>query len=72
MVDGRVEDAAQFTGGGGTFTAQGPNPARSSVNLGGTVRYYAPSNWNYTASYDFGWKQDYTANAGFIKAGYRF
>lgn len=72
LVDDRIEDTAQFTGGGGTFTTQGPDPARSSVNLGGTLRYYTPSNWNFTASYDFDWKQDYTANAGSIKAGYRF
>ena len=72
LVDDRIDDTAQFTGGGGTFTTQGPNPARSSVNLGGTLRYYTPSRWSFTASYDFDWKQSYTANAGYIKAGYRF
>jgi hypothetical protein len=36
------------------------------------VRYYTPTNWNFTASYDFDWKSDYTSNAGVIKAGYRF
>ena len=71
-MDDRIEDTAQFTGGGGTFTAQGPQPARSSVNLGGTLKYLATSNWNMTASYDFNWKSGYTSNAGFVRAGYKF
>jgi outer membrane autotransporter protein len=72
LVDDRIEDTAAFTGGGGAFTTQGPDPARSSVNLGTSVRYYTPTNWNLTASYDFDWKSGYTSNAGLVKAGYRF
>ena len=72
VVDNRIEDTAQFTGGGGTFTTQGPTPARSSVNLSTAVRYYTPTNWKFTANYDFDWKSDCTSNAGFIKAGYKF
>ena len=72
VVDDKIEDTSQFTAGGGTFTTQGPSPARSSVDLGTSLRYSAPSNWNFTASYDFDWKSNYTSNAGVIKAGYRF
>jgi outer membrane autotransporter protein len=72
VVDDRIEDTAQFTGGGGAFTAQGPDPARSRVNLGASLKYLTTANWDLTASYDFNWKADYTSNAGFVRAGYRF
>ena len=72
VVDDKIEDTSQFTAGGGTFTTQGPSPARGSVDLGTSLRYSTPSHWNFTASYDFDWKSDYTSNAGFIRAGYRF
>jgi hypothetical protein len=44
-VDDRIEDTAQFTGGGAAFATQGSDPARSSVNLGATVKYLTAARW---------------------------
>ena len=72
VVNDAVEDTSAFTGGGGTFITQGATPARSSVNLGGTIKLDTTNNWEFTASYDFDYKVDYVSNAGFIRAAYKF
>jgi uncharacterized protein with beta-barrel porin domain len=72
VVDDRIEDVAQFTGGGGAFSVPGPDPARSSVDLGASIKLLTTNSWTFTGSYDFDWKSDYNASAGFVRAGYRF
>lgn len=72
VVNDAVEDTSAFTGGGGTFITQGAAPARSSVNLGGTIKLDTINNWEFTASYDFDYKADYVSNAGFLRAAYKF
>jgi hypothetical protein len=39
LVDDRTLDTAEFIAGGGALTAQGPTPARSSVNMGCALLY---------------------------------
>ncbi len=72
LVNDKVEDTAQFTGGGGAFKIEGADPARSTLDLGATVRLVTTRNWEFTGSYDFNWKSDYTSHAGFLRAAYRF
>lgn len=68
----RIEDTAQFTGGGGAFSVPGPAPARSTLDLGASLKFLTTNNWDFTASYDFNWKSDYTSSSGFLRATYRF
>jgi outer membrane autotransporter protein len=72
VMNDAIEDTSNFTGGGGTFITQGATPARSSVNLGGTIKLDTTNNWEFTASYDFDYRADYISNAGFIRAAYKF
>ncbi len=72
LTDDQISDTGSFTGGGGAFTVTGPTPARSSVDLGASVKFLTTANWEFTASYDFDWRDNYTANAGFLRATYKF
>jgi outer membrane autotransporter protein len=72
LVDDQIVDTAQFVGGGGAFSVPGPTPARSTVNLGASLKFLTTRNWTFTANYDFDWKDNYTSNAGFLRAGYKF
>jgi len=72
LEDDRIDDTAQFTGGGVAFSVPGPDPARGTVDLGASMKLMTTSNWTFTASYDFNWKDEYTAHSGFLRAGYKF
>lgn len=72
LVGDNIESTSNFTGGGATFTTQGPDPARSTFDVGATLKLETVQNWDFTASYDFNAKADYTSHAGFIRAGYKF
>src|SRR5262249_42453021 len=72
LIGDNVEATSSFTGGGAAFDTKGPDPAQSSFNLGGTLKYDANDSWEFTASYDLDAKEDYISNAGFVRAGYKF
>ncbi len=72
VVNDRIEDTAQFTGGGGAFDIRGIEPDRSTVDLGASVKLMTTRNWDFTGSYDFNWRSDYTSHAGYLRAGYKF
>jgi len=61
-----------FAAGGPAFNTQGPRPARSTFDVGASIRYLTTANWEFTANYDFQYKSDYTNNAGQLRAVYRF
>ncbi len=63
---------AQLAGGGTSWTATGPNPARSTFDIGTSVHLYQTNNWDFSANYDFRYKTGYTENAAMLRAGYRF
>ncbi|MGD9592890.1 MAG: autotransporter domain-containing protein, partial [Candidatus Berkiella sp.] len=58
---------AQFTGAGPNFRSNGFSPAKASLNLGANASLFSANNWIFSLSYDFDVKQDYTANAGFLR-----
>jgi outer membrane autotransporter protein len=72
VTDDQVEDTSTFTGGGAAFTVNGPTPARSSVDLGASIKYQTTRNWDFLLSYDVDWRDNYLSNAGFLRAVYRF
>ncbi len=72
VTDDQISDTAQFTGGGGAFNIRGDRPDRSTLDLGASVKLMTVHNWDFTGSYDFNWRSDYTSSAGFLRAGYKF
>jgi uncharacterized protein with beta-barrel porin domain len=72
VIGDNLQTTSTFTGGGGAFSGQSPNPAQNKFNLGAQLKYYSTENIELTASYDFDVKQDYAAHAGFLRAGWKF
>jgi hypothetical protein len=72
FVNDRMELTSQFVGAGPSFATSGFRPAKESFNLGGNLTLFNKKNWTFTASYDFDFKEDYTANAAFMRARYEW
>lgn len=71
FVGDRVETTNSFTGGGAAFRTQGASPARTTGNVGAGLSYHH-SGWEFSANYDYEFKSDYDAHAGYVRAGMRF
>lgn len=72
LVGDEVAATNQWAGGGGTFAVRGADPAQTALDLGAAVTYYSTDNWELTADYNFTYKADYDAHAGFLRAAYKF
>jgi len=72
LIGDTIQATSNFTGGGASFNTQGADPAKGTTNIGAGLKYQATNNWTFSASYDFEVKQDYTAHAGILRAGYGF
>ena len=73
LVGDEVETTAVFAGApGNSFSTKGFDPAQTTFDLGASVTYFATSNWELTADYDFTVKSDYDAHSGSLKAAYKF
>jgi outer membrane autotransporter protein len=72
FINDKMELTSQFVGAGPNFVTSGFRPARESFNLGGSLTLFNQKNWTFTASYDFDFKEDYTANAAFMRARYEW
>ncbi len=67
FIGDRMQLTSQFVGAGPSFNTLGFTPAKTSLNLGGHISLFSTNNWIFTVSYDFDVKEDYTANAGFVR-----
>lgn len=72
LVGDNVQATTSFTGGGTAFSTEGFDPARSTYNLGLSVKYYAVGDWEMSADYGLDYKSDYVSHAGFLRAAYKF
>jgi len=72
VIGDTVAATSNFTGGGASFDTQGADPARHILNTGAGVSYSMANDWTLSASYDFEYKEDYTAHSGIVRAGYKF
>jgi len=72
IIGDTIQSTSNFTGGGASFNTQGADPARGTATIGAGLQYKATSNWTLSAGYDFEIKDDYTAHAGILRAGYAF
>ena len=72
LSDDRMEVTAEFTGGGPSFITKGFNPARGGLNVGGSINVFRQTGIVLSAEYDFKLKEDYYANAGFLRFRYEW
>jgi outer membrane autotransporter protein len=72
LHDDRVDVNSTFAAGGPSFNTEGFNPSNSTYDAGTTLRFYTAGHWEFSGSYDFTYKSEYTANTGMLKAAYKF
>jgi len=72
IIGDTIQSTSNFTGGGASFKTEGADPARGTTNIGAGMQYKATNNLTLSAGYDFEIRQDYTAHAGIVRAGYEF
>lgn len=73
-LDDKVQVASSFTGDPANtlFTTTGASPARSTFDVGANVVYATTANWDFSANYDFQYKQAYTSHTGELRATFHF
>jgi len=71
LDEGQV-NTSTFTGGGGSFTTRGFDPANDSLNVGASLAIYSENNIAVKASYDFEVKDDYDSHSGLLAFRYNF
>ncbi|MBI3440215.1 MAG: autotransporter domain-containing protein, partial [Proteobacteria bacterium] len=74
LVGDKVQATSSFSGdpAATAFTTTGTSPARSIFDAGANVVYMTPANWEFSANYDFQYKQDYTSHTGEVRATSHF
>jgi outer membrane autotransporter protein len=71
LDEGQI-NTSTFTGGGGSFTTNGFDPANDSLNVGASVDFYATESLDIRAAYDFEVKDDYKSHSGQLILRYTF
>jgi outer membrane autotransporter protein len=72
FMNDRMEASSSFVGGGIGFRTTGYRPSRDSYNLGLSLTAFAENGFVFTASYDFNFRERYTANNGFLRMRYEW
>lgn len=72
LIGDRQKTTAQYIGFGSAYTMDGFSPARAYYNLGLSLTTYGQGNIDVSFGYDYFWKQDYHAHAGFLKVRYNW
>ncbi|MDD5270420.1 MAG: autotransporter domain-containing protein [Candidatus Omnitrophica bacterium] len=72
FIGDRQETTSTFSGGGGSFAAQGFEPAQNALNVGAKLALITKGSWSLETNYDFEYKEDFAAHTGWAEARYRF
>ncbi|MBS0288574.1 MAG: autotransporter domain-containing protein [Proteobacteria bacterium] len=72
FINDSMEITSQFTGGGPSFETLGFRPAKVSYNLGSNFTLFSKTTWSFMLNYDLNFKEDYVANAGYLRALYEW
>ena len=72
LNDNRVDVSSTFAAGGPSFSTDGLKPGRHQVNAGFDARFYTAGSWEFTGSYEYTWKAQYSDNTGLVRAAYKF
>lgn len=68
----KTQATNQFIGGGAAFKTEGFDPAKTTVDLGFSLKYTSNNDWDIIADYDYEAKEDFDAHAASLKAVYNF
>lgn len=73
-IDTRVQTVSSFVGdpAANIFTTTGASPSRNIFDAGAKLVYMSMANWDFSANYDFQFKEDYTSNTGELRATTHF
>ena len=71
-LDEQQVNTSTFTGGGGSFTTNGFDPANDSVNVGASLSVYNDNNIDVRAAYDYEAKDDFDSHSGQLTLRYTF
>lgn len=72
LIGDHLESANTFSAGGPAFDTKGIQPGRGTFSAGMNLKYQTAQNWEFTAKYEFQYKSNYTNNAAFLRAAYKF
>lgn len=72
VLDEEVQATTTFVGGGPTFQTEGFDAADHRFEVGAGFTYFTNDNWEFTADYQFDFREDYGAHSGLLKAAYNF
>jgi outer membrane autotransporter protein len=72
LIGDSADTFVSFAAGGSTFAVDGVDPARSAFGIGAGVKFFDTSGWDFTANYDYTFKDEYNAHSGFVRAAYEF
>jgi uncharacterized protein with beta-barrel porin domain len=72
LMDEAADTTSTFIAGGSTIGVEGVDPANSVFGVGAGVKFFDTSGWDFTAAYDFTFKDEYEAHSAFVRAAYEF
>lgn len=72
FIGDRQKTTAQYVGFGSAYTMDSFSPARAYYNLGLSLTTFGQGNVGVSFGYDYFWKQNYHAHAGFLKLKYHW
>lgn len=72
FIGDRQKSTAQYIGFGAAYTIDSFSPARAYYNLGLSLTTFGQGNIGVSFGYDYFWKKDYHAHAGFLKLKYHW
>ncbi|MFI4937791.1 MAG: autotransporter domain-containing protein [Candidatus Berkiellales bacterium] len=72
FINDKMQTQSQFVGAGPSFITSGANPVADSYVIGASISTFSEEGLVVTLNYDYNFKQDYRAHAGFIRARYEW
>jgi|GEM_PF-1971798 len=72
LIGDTLDADVTFQGGGAAFSVDGPDPAQSTFEIGVGAVYANTDNWEFSASYDYNYKEDFNSHSGLVRAAYQF
>ena len=72
FVGDPIQTHSRFSGGGGSFSTNGLDPAQSALNAGAGITFCSKGNMTISATYDFIYKDDFFSHNGKAVLRYDF
>lgn len=72
LIDDAADTTSTFVAGGSTIGVDGVDPANSVFGVGVGLKFHDASGWDFTAAYDYTFKDEYEAHPAYARAAYEF